>query len=89
MYYDAISGEPMVNDLVDAAREVEVETFKKHGVYEKRPIGVKWVDANEGDVENPKHRCRLVAKEIKHDKLSLVGAPNSSSTISHHLPLFG
>ncbi len=38
LYYDAVSGEPMVKDLVNAARKVEMETFKKHGVYEKRPM---------------------------------------------------
>ena len=49
-------------------------------VYEKVPIeecwenagrcavGVKWVDTNKGDKENPEHRCRLVAKEIKKDQ---------------------
>ncbi len=30
-------------------------------------MGVKWVDANKGDEENPEYRCRLVAKEIKKD----------------------
>ncbi len=65
LYYDAISGEVMIKELVDAARQVEMETFKKHGVYEKVPIeecwknaglalvGVRWVDANKGDKENP------------------------------------
>ena len=70
----------MIKELVEAARKVEMETFKKHGVYEKVPIeecwketgkgpvGVKWVDANKGDKEKPEYRCRLVAKEIKKDK---------------------
>ncbi len=35
LYYDAISGELMIKELVGAAREVEMEMFKKHGVYEK------------------------------------------------------
>ncbi len=76
LYYDAISGEPMIKDLVRAAKGVEMEMFKKHGAYEKRPIkecwektgvapiGVRWFDSNKGDAENP---CRLVAKEIKYD----------------------
>ncbi len=46
-----------------------METFKKHGVYEKLPneerwrktgkavVGVDWVDANKGDQENPEYRC--------------------------------
>ncbi len=36
-YYNATSGEVMVKDLVEAARKVEMETLKKHGVYEKAP----------------------------------------------------
>ena len=80
LYYDASSGELMIKELVEAARKVEMETYKKHGVYEKvpieecwtetgkAPIGVKWVDTNKGDKERPEYRCRLVAKEIKKDK---------------------
>ncbi len=72
LYHDAISGELMIKELVEAARKVEMETFKKHGVYEKVPIeecwketgkalvGVKWVDTNMGDKEKPEYRCRLV-----------------------------
>ncbi len=31
--YDAISGEELREDLVSAARRVEMEMFKKHGAY--------------------------------------------------------
>ena len=70
----------MIKELVEKTRQVEMDTFKKYGVYEKRPtkecwektgkapIGVKRVDTNKGDAENPEHRCRLVAKEIKRDE---------------------
>ena len=80
LYYDAISGELMVKELVDAARQVEMQTFKKHGAYEKRPIkecwektgkapiGVKRVDTNKGDAENPNIRCRLVGRELAKEK---------------------
>ena len=37
-YYDAISGEPFVTELVEEARKLEMDTFRKHGVYEKVPI---------------------------------------------------
>ena len=30
----------------------------------KKPIGVRWVDINKGDDQNPDYRSRLVAKEI-------------------------
>ncbi len=77
LYYDAIPGDLMIKELVVAARKVEMETFKKHGVYEKVPIEecwketgkvLVWVDANKGDMEKPEYRCTLVAKEIKKDK---------------------
>ena len=65
--YDAIFGELMIKEFVEAARKVEMETFKKHGVYEKVPIeerwketgraplGVKLVDTNRGDQEKPEY----------------------------------
>ncbi len=80
LYYDAISGEQMVKELVEAKRKVGMETVMKGGVYEKVPIeerwgnagrgpdGVKCVEADRGDEENPEYRYKLVAKEIKKDK---------------------
>ncbi len=65
MYYDVISGEELDGELIREAKKVEMETFKKHGVYEKvprqeclentgkEPVEVKWFDTNEGDKENP------------------------------------
>ena len=32
----------MIKDLVEEGREVEMETFRKHGVYEKVPIKDCW-----------------------------------------------
>ena len=78
--YDAISGEELDPELIKEARRLEMENFRKHGVGAKAPIeecwketsrppiGVKWVDVNEGDFLNPRYRRRLVAKEIKKDK---------------------
>ena len=37
------------------------ECFQNTG---KKPIGVRWVDVNKGDANNPEDRSRLVAKEI-------------------------
>eukprot|EP00959_Pyramimonas_sp_CCMP1952_P236965 4952254-Pyramimonas_sp.AAC.1 len=31
----------------------------------KKPIGVRWADANNGDQNNPNYRSRLCAKELK------------------------
>ena len=41
------------------------ECWKRAG---KKPIGVKWVDVNKEDEEQPEYRSRLVAKEVKQDK---------------------
>jgi hypothetical protein len=80
LYYDAVCGEAMTKELVESARKVKMEKFKKRGVHEKAPTeecwketgkgpaGVKWVDTNKGDKEKPEYRCRLVEKEIKKDK---------------------
>ncbi len=55
----------MIEEFMEAARKVEMETFMKHGMCEKAPIeecweetgggpvGVKRVDANKGDTEKP------------------------------------
>ncbi len=48
LYCDAISNEEMVEELVDAARKVEMETFKRHGVYEKMPIEECWKSIGKG-----------------------------------------
>eukprot|EP00973_Karenia_brevis_P049190 6823036-Karenia_brevis.AAC.1 len=54
--------------------------FKKMGVYKKvpkskchqltgrEPIGVRWVDVNKQDNDNPLYRSRLVAKQFKTGK---------------------
>jgi hypothetical protein len=77
MYWDDMSGEPLISSEVQRARTEEMEEFKKHQVYTKvpiqkcwdatgkGPIGVRWVDINKGDKINPEYRSRLVAKEIK------------------------
>ena len=79
-FWDDISGKKLNSELVYKARAEEIEEFRKHGVYikvpisecmnvtGKKPIGVRWVDINKGDDENPEYRSRLVAKEIKRDK---------------------
>ena len=78
--YDANTGEVLRKDLVTIARAEEMETFKKFGVYTKRPlkecwdetgkgpIKVKWVDINKGDTEREEYRSRLVAMEIALNK---------------------
>ncbi len=60
--------EGLDGELIKKAREAEMETFQQHGVYEKvpleecwkntgkAPVGVKRVDASQGDKEKPEYR---------------------------------
>ena len=63
-------------DSVIAARKLEINYFKKMGVYKKVPrlrarelsckvIITKWLDTNKGDDITPNYRSRLVGREIK------------------------
>ncbi len=66
--------------MVIKERMEEIAEFRKHNVYTKvpvqvcrdrtgkGPIGVRWVDVNKGDKQNPEYRSRLVAKEIRREK---------------------
>ncbi len=85
-FSDAMSGEALDGEVITKAREVEMDTYKKHEVCEKvsleecwriagrAPVGVKRVDTSKGDKEKPEHRCRLVAKEIKDKREGLFAA---------------
>ncbi len=44
---DAVAGEAMIKEAVEAAGKVEMETFKKHGMYEKAPIEERWGETGE------------------------------------------
>ncbi len=45
--YDAIFGEVLDSELIKKAREAEMETFRKHEVYEKVPLEERWSGAEE------------------------------------------
>ncbi len=52
MHYDAISGEVMIKELVaEAARKIEMETVKKHGVCERVPMEECWESTGKAPVE--------------------------------------
>eukprot|EP00973_Karenia_brevis_P042751 5916416-Karenia_brevis.AAC.1 len=75
--FDDVTGAPLDAERVRRAREEEIRYFKKMKVYKKvlrskchqltgrDPIGVRWVDVNKQDNENPLYRSRLVAKQFK------------------------
>ncbi len=76
-FRDDLTGQVLRDDLVHAARMVELDYFHSKGVWIKvpkqraravtgrQPISVRWVDVNKGDEANPKYRSRLVARQIK------------------------
>ena len=64
--------------MVVAARRLEVEFFKKRGVYVKvdrddakklggKVLTTRWLDTNKGDSDAPNYRSRLIEGEIKKD----------------------
>ena len=83
-FWDDLSGKRLNPTMVKAARKEEMSEFRKHGVYikvpvkqcwdetGKAPIGVRWVDINKGDEEDPDYRSRLVAQEVNMDKSCLL-----------------
>ena len=78
-YWDDANAGLLPAEEVKKARTLEMDYFKKQGVYRKvsvtqcyteglRPITVRWLDTNKGDPEKPNYRSRLVAREIKAAK---------------------
>eukprot|EP00959_Pyramimonas_sp_CCMP1952_P274620 5740847-Pyramimonas_sp.AAC.1 len=77
VYVDDVSGRVLDAVLVRKAREAELSEVDDFKVYAwarveealqatgKKPIGVRWADANKGDHNNPNYRSRLCAKELK------------------------
>ena len=84
---------PLNWELAVQARRLEMELFKKMGVYNKIPrdvtkkmackvITTKWVDTNKGDTSRPNCRSRLVGREVKYDKrLDLFSATSPLETL--------
>ena len=70
---------PLNWDMAVKARKLEMDFFRKMGVYKKVPweeakklgckvITTKWLDTNKGDEQKPNYRSRLVGRELKFDK---------------------
>ena len=76
-FKDDLTGQPLRDDLVRAARAKELEFFCSKGVWVKvprqrsfdktgkPPISVRWADVNKGDEHEPNYRSRLVARQLK------------------------
>ena len=70
-------GEILEQELVQMAKEEELDNVEKFGVYKdatieecfvetgRAPVGTKWVDVDKGTAENPNIPCRLVARDVQ------------------------
>ena len=77
IFYDDVTGEVLDRRLVLAARQEEIQFYRKKQVYDvadraqaraetgRDPISIRWVYVNKGDAEKPDIRARLVAREIR------------------------
>eukprot|EP00959_Pyramimonas_sp_CCMP1952_P277807 5806939-Pyramimonas_sp.AAC.1 len=52
----------------------------------KKAVTLKWIDTNKGDLTQPRHRSRLVAREIKKAMRS-EGRPDQAELFSAMPPL--
>ena len=89
MYWDNISGKPLLTEKVDEARTEEISVINQMQVWEvidrpsnEKVIPTRWVDVNKGDEKNVKYRSRLVAKEIKRSN----GTPGSWTDFFASMP---
>ena len=73
-FFDDVHGKWLDKDRAIDARRLQLEFFRKIGVYTKVPrsiageskvITTRWVDADKGHAENPNYRARLVGREIR------------------------
>ena len=74
--WDDVTGAELTPSMVKQARKEEVGYVRKMGLYRKvlvsecwgrigkKPIQVRWIDVNQGDVKQRNYRFRLAAKEI-------------------------
>ena len=79
-FYDGATQKKRETELVLQARAKQLGEVRKFQVYgkvpikncwndtSKDPIGVRWLTINKGDNENPKIRCRIVAKGFNTHK---------------------
>ena len=74
-FMDDVTGAPLDKSRAIKARKLEMDFFRRMGVYTKVPrekymkvITTRWLDVNKGDEASPDYRARLVGREIKMDK---------------------
>ena len=84
-FVDGVHGGKLLKrDKVIQARKIEMEYFRKMGVYEKvhrskaggyKVITTRWVDTNKGVGNEGNYRSRLVGRELNLDKRNDLFAP--------------
>ena len=83
-FYDDVKDAWLDKEEVIKARKLELEFFRKMGVYRKVPVSesrghkvitTRWVDTNKGDAEKWDYRSRLVGRELKQDNRLDLFAP--------------
>ena len=81
---DVHGGKLLKRDKVIEARKIEMEYFRKMGVYERvhrskargyKVITTRWVDTNKGVGNEDNYRSRLVGRELNLDKRNDLFAP--------------
>ena len=87
-FMDDVHGGELDKAMAIKARRVEIDYFKRMGVYTKvqrhsgmKIISTKWIDTNKGDTTDPNYRARLVGREIamtKRDDLFAATPPLES-----------
>ena len=91
---DVYGGKLLKRDKVIEARKIEMEYFRKMGVYEKvhrskargyKVITTRWVDTNKDVGNEDNYRSRLVGRELNLDKRNDLFAPTPPSEAMKHL----
>ena len=73
--WDDVTNAELIPGLAKGAQQVEMGLFRKLGVYDYatraeqeqclgKIVGVRWVDVNKGDSEEPEYRSKLVGQEF-------------------------
>ena len=67
-------------DMEVYAYSTEAEARARTG---RNPVGLKWIDTNEGSAEAPRYRSRLVCTEVHHERVEPIfwAIPESYSVL--------
>ena len=84
---DDVKGGPLDPQEVKTARQKVIQCVWDREVYEyateaasrtrtgRNPVGLKWIDTNEGRTDVPRYRSRLVCTEVRHKGVEAIFSP--------------